>query len=156
MLSFQRTFLLILLALFLPWLSVWIEFGFFTVEFWLNVALGFLTCGVGSVIHAIYIILAKRYDEAAYEGYTPVGDAEATYVVIVPEDTAPDTSSRTAAARGDCTSSLAGTGPVSEGNTASTSVAPPPYAEVDGKLASATIKPTNDESDAKKSRSASS
>ena len=48
--------LLVVLSIFIPPLAVGLKVGF-TMHFWINLALLFLTLGIGAVIHSLIICL---------------------------------------------------------------------------------------------------
>lgn len=48
--------IMIILAIFLPPVAVGLKVGI-TLHFWINIALLFLTVGIGAIIHGLYIVL---------------------------------------------------------------------------------------------------
>lgn len=49
----------IILALFIPPLAVYLHEGKVTNNLWINLALTIVLCGVGGIIHALYLVLKQ-------------------------------------------------------------------------------------------------
>lgn len=77
-----RDWLLAFIGVFLPFVPVWIKRGFFSADFWINIALlllGFLP----ALIHSWYIISCYPYGEtSSYNGMTMPGREERNYGAV--------------------------------------------------------------------------